>query len=319
MNPEAVVFGDVTIDIVARVESYPPPGGDVQPLETRINIGGTSLNTAVMLARLGVRTALIARVGPDFFGDHILRQMEQEGLSNRWMQRDPLVATGLVYIAVTPDGQRTMLGGAGANRNLTIGDAELEMTRAARWLHVTSYNVLAPDSLDATLRAFRVASDSALTSSFDIGLAPIRLAPSELTRAAAKADILLPSEDTDHVPAVKQIVIRKRGAAGCDVSAQADSFRVPAFPIKVVDSTGAGDAFDAGFIAGRLRGLNFRQSALLGNACGAAACTVLGAGEALPSKQVVLDLLRAHPPAGWQDDAKDVLQRLAIAESVSMR
>jgi ribokinase len=316
LNPEVVVFGDVTIDIVARVESYPPPGGDVQPLETRINIGGTSLNTAVMLARLGVSTALIARIGPDFLGDHVLTEMERQGLGTRWVQRDPVVSTGLVYIAVTPDGQRTMLGGAGANRNLTIGGADLEILQGARWLHVTSYNVLAPDSLDATMRAFQMARASSLTSSFDIGLAPIRLAPDVLRQAAAQADILLPSEDSDTVASSDQLVIRKRGSMGCDMNVGGELFHVPAFGITVVDTTGAGDAFDAGLIAGRLRGLNLRTSALLGNACGAAACTVQGAGEALPPMQVVLDLLRAHPPAGWMDDAAQAAQRLIVAQTV---
>ena len=83
-------------------------------------------------------------------GDHLLTEMERQGLGTQWIQRDPVISTGLVYIAVTPDGQRTMLGGAGANRNLTIGGADLQMLQGARWLHVTSYNVLAPDSLAAT-------------------------------------------------------------------------------------------------------------------------------------------------------------------------
>ena len=319
MNPEVVVFGDVTIDIVARVESYPPPGGDVQPLETRINVGGTSLNTAVMLTRLGVSAALIARIGPDFLGDHVLTEMERQGLGTQWIQRDPVIPTGLVYIAVTPDGQRTMLGGAGANRNLTISETDLEMLRGARWLHVTSYNVLAPDSLDATLRAFHVARASSLTSSFDIGLAPIRLAPDALRQAAAQADILLPSEDSASESSSDQLLISKRGSAGCDWNVRGESFHVPAFAITVVDTTGAGDAFDAGFIAGRLRGLDLRTSALLGNACGAVACTVQGAGEALPAMQVVLDLLRAHPPAGWEEEAAQAAQRLTLAQNVDLQ
>ncbi|HEV2037056.1 MAG TPA: carbohydrate kinase family protein, partial [Candidatus Eremiobacteraceae bacterium] len=85
--PEVIVLGDVTIDIVAQLESYPLLGGDVQPLETIATLGGTSLTTAVMLARLGVEAALVARVGPDIFGDYVLAQMEREGLSNRWMER----------------------------------------------------------------------------------------------------------------------------------------------------------------------------------------------------------------------------------------
>jgi ribokinase len=282
----------------------------VQPLETRVNVGGTSLNTAVMLARLGVATALVARVGSDFLGERVLQQMLASGLSTQWMQRDPEINTGLVYIAVTPDGQRTMLGGAGANRNLTINEADLTMLRSARWLHITSYNVLAPASLEASLRACAVARASSLTSSLDIGLAPIRLAPTALKQTVAQADVLMPSEDTNHLSSPDQTMIRKHGASGCEVTAQGETSRVPAFPIQVVDSTGAGDAFDAGFIAGRLRGLDVRASALLGNACGAAACTVLGAGEALPPASVVLDLLRSHAPAGWEYEATQIHDRL---------
>jgi ribokinase len=307
--PDVVVLGDVTLDIAARLESYPPPGGDVQPLETVANLGGTSLNTAVMLARLGVDTALVARVGADIFGDFIISQMEREGLSNHWMERDPELLTGLVYVAVTPGGQRTMFGGAGANRNLAATALMAAEITQARWLHVTSYNALAAPSLETTVRTLRIARASGVPTSLDIGLAAMRLAPELVTDVASFADVLFPSEDSG-LPQRGKMVLHKLGAAGCAILTGNERVTVPPFPVSVVDTTGAGDAFDAGFIAGRVRGLDVRSSALLANACGAAAVTVLGAGNALPGRDAVICLLRDAAPAGWHAEARGALQTL---------
>ena len=133
-----VVLGDVNVDIIARLESYPPLGGDAQPLSTTLMLGGTSLNTAIVLRRLGIAVALIARVGRDILGDFAIAEMERNGLSSQWIQRDDEMLTGLAYVAVTPDGQRTMLGGAGANRNLDANVLPFDVIRQAKWLHLTS-------------------------------------------------------------------------------------------------------------------------------------------------------------------------------------
>jgi ribokinase len=307
---EVIALGDATVDIVALLESYPPHGGDAQPLETVARLGGTALNTAMMLERLGIDTALVGRVGTDIFGDFILSQMEREGLSNRWMERDPTRLTGLVYVAVTPEGQRTMLGGAGANRNLAgcnLGEAVI--TRA-RWVHAASYVALSPISLDMTIRTLNMARAARVPISLDIGSASMRLAPQLVAEVAARADVLFPSEDTSEPTQSGQIVLRKLGAEGCTILTGNDRVIVPPFAVPVVDTTGAGDAFDAGFIAGRVRGLDVRSSALLANACGAAAVTVLGAGNALPGRDLILGLLRDAVPDGWHAEARAILQSI---------
>lgn len=310
--PQVVVLGDVAIDIVAQLESYPPLGGDVQPLDTTLRVGGTSLNTAMMLTRLGIETALVARVGRDVLGDFALAEMERNSLSTRWMQRDAQALTGIVYVAVTPDGQRTLLGGAGANRNLSARALPRDVIRQARWLHITSYNVLAAPSLAATSQAVQMAREHAAITSLDIGLAPLRLAPDALQVIAEQVDVLLPSADTPIARRSGQWVVRKLGAAGCEIEGGDGQLvaRVPAFAIHAVDTTGAGDAFDAGLIAGRVRGLDWRESALLANACGAAACTVLGAGGAFPSREFIADLLRHHAPDEWRREAERILSNL---------
>jgi ribokinase len=306
-----VVLGDVNVDIVARLESYPPPGGDAQPLETKLQIGGTSLNTAIMLQRLGVEVTLVARVGRDVLGDFAVREIERNGIGTDWVQRDESSGTGIAYVAITPDGERTLLGGGAANRNLDAHLVPFEFVANTRWLHVTSYSVLGARSLDATLRAAQAPARVARQNSMDIGMAPVRLAREAVMAAAQFMNVLMPSEQVDLARCERHAILRKRGARGCDVEVEdGRRLHVPAFNVVAVDSTGAGDAFNAGYIAGRLLELGMRQSVLLANACGAAAVTVLGAGSALPGRDLVARLLRERAPTGWEREARQVVETL---------
>ncbi len=310
---EVVVLGDIVVDIVSRLESYPPPGGDAQSLETVVRLGGTSLNTAVMLARLGLDVAMLGCVGGDMLGDFALERMAASGLSTRWVQRAEGQTTAIAYIAVTPDGQRTMLGGAGANRLLDGRDLQAPAIAAARWLHLTSYNVMSPSANAAALAATAQFAARGRPVSIDVGMAPVRMRLQALTTLVERTSIVMPSDMTPFDALPRHWIVRKCGARGCEV-VEPDGgacLAVPGFAVTVIDTTGAGDAFDAGFIAGQLRGLDSAASALLANACGAAACTVEGAGDALPSAATVRDLLRDHAPEGWQAAAGRALTAIA--------
>lgn len=309
MNPEVVVLGDVNVDIIAGVESYPQPGGDVQPLATELCLGGTSLNTAIVLTRLGISVLLVGRVGRDVLGDWAIAEMERQGLSAQAIQRDDEMMTGLVYIAVTPNGQRTMFGGGGANRNLANGEVLRDALQRARWLHTTSYNVLGARACETTLEALRAAREVGAATSLDVGDAPLRLAPALLAAIAQTVDVLLPSENTAIERHDGQSSVRKLGEAGCEIAYAGGkgTARVPAFRVHAVDTTGAGDAFNGGLIAGRVRRLDWLESMILANACGAAAATVHGAGSAFPSLDFVLSLLRDQAPDGWREAARRVI------------
>lgn len=306
--PEVVIVGDVNIDVVAQIDFYPPHGDDAQALRTKICLGGTSLNTAIVLARLGIETALIARVGRDVFGDFAIAEMERNGVSAQWLQRDDTALTGVAYCAITPDGQRTLFGGGGPNRNLRTETLSPELFTQARWLHLASYALLAEPARSTVRQAQGMAQAAGVSTSLDIGLAPWRLIPDLLMELAPTIEVLMPSEQP--LMPTHKLVLRKLGAEGCEVITHDSRLHVPTFHVNVIDTTGAGDAFDAGFIAGRVRRLDVRASALLANACGAAAVTVLGAGDAFPAREVVIELLRDHAPAGWQDAAQDILNAL---------
>ncbi|MCA1554607.1 MAG: carbohydrate kinase family protein, partial [Chloroflexi bacterium] len=173
----------------------------------------------------------------------------------------------------------------------------------------TSYSVLGEAAFAASLHAASLLRQLGRDASLDVGLAPMRLASAAVEQLARAVTVLMPSEQVRLEQAAGQWLIRKQGRRGCIVTdSDRHSFPVPAFVVDVVDSTGAGDAFNAGYIVGQMRGLSVRQSALLANTCGAAACTVLGAGGALPTREMVMRLLREHAPGGWEREAQPVLE-----------
>jgi sugar/nucleoside kinase (ribokinase family) len=112
-----------------------------------------------------------------------------------------------------------------------------------------------------------------------------------------------------------KVVAVKNSEKGCAMFSAAEHFEVPPFAVEAVDTTGAGDSFDAGFIAGRLAGFSLRASVLLGNALGGLATTVIGAGTALPGKNEVLVLLNEQRGASgwkmWREEMEETIKLLS--------
>lgn len=314
-SPDVVVVGDINVDILAPLDHYPPPGGHALTDEVHIESGGSAANTAVELSRLGLKVAMLGCAGDDPLADQALQGMRAAGVDLSRVSRPRgtakgSAATGLFFVAVTPDGQRTMFGGRGANASLSPGDIDLGVIETSRWLHLSGYPLMAPPGREALGTAARAARRAGIPVSLDVGIGPAtREWRAAVTELAASVDVLLPNEmearslvaESDparmarrlHTYDVQMLAI-KLGADGCYVSTGSEAWALPAFDIEPVDSTGAGDAFDAAFIAGQLTGLDVRASALLANAVGGLVTQVRGAGNALPGPAEMLEFLEAH-------------------------
>ena len=113
--PDVVALGDVNVDIIAHFASYPDTGEDALASSTEFHCGGSAANTAMALARMGLDVMLISRVGPDSLALKALNSLNEAGVMPGGLQRDAAAMTGLMYVVVTPDGERTILGHRGAN------------------------------------------------------------------------------------------------------------------------------------------------------------------------------------------------------------
>lgn len=326
LPPDVVVVGDINVDIVAPIDHYPERGGHGLAGEMKLQSGGSAANTAATLGRLGVRVAMFGRVGDDPLAERALRALSEVSVDISGVVRDRDAVTGLFFVTVTPDGERTMFGGRGANARLLPPDLDGEVIRSTQWLYLSGYPLLSPSGEATLSRAADIAREAGVPVSFDAGIGPATRDWREaVLRLAAAADVLFPNElevralttEADAHAAVRklrthprQTVALKRGSRGCLLVDASNAWEVPAFLVRVRDTTGAGDAFNAGIIAGRLGGLDCSASAVLANAVGGLTAMALGAAGAGWRTSDVVDLLESccgrQPWTDWHEEIEAV-------------
>lgn len=274
--------------------------------------GGAPANVAAGAARLGVSSGFVGKVGADAFGSHLEETLAQAGVDTSRLRRDPLHRTGLAFVSLGPSGERDFLFFRHPSADQYLAPEELDEAylAGARILHIGTLSLVGGPAREATLRALRVAGGAGALRSLDVNLrldAWPSAARAREVALAAGADVEVVKVSADELeflaggvgpaaaagvmgPATRLVVVT-RGAGGADYHL-ADGRRgsVSGFAVEAIDTTGAGDAF----VAGLLAGLSTDPSALAdpealravlrrANACGALATLRLGAIPALPS------------------------------------
>jgi ribokinase len=322
--PDVVALGDINVDIIAQFDRYPVKGEDALAYATEIHCGGSAANTAMVLAQIGIKTSLISRVGPDSWALKALSCLKEAGVDPRGLQRDPVAMTGMMYVVVTPDGERTILGHRGANVFTDPNQIREEDIRSARLFHLSGYALLADPQRRAALLALEMACRHGLTVSLDPGMAVSYAALERVTALLPVVDIFLPSESearqmtgiSEAADCARELLRRgvrvvalKLGREGCLVASGDGLLHVPAFSVKAKDSTGAGDCFAAGFILGCLGNLDWHGAAVLGSALGAMAVARVGAAAVAPKARDVLSLLRDVRGEATYADSLEAIER----------
>jgi sugar/nucleoside kinase (ribokinase family) len=282
-RPRVVVVGDVAVDVLVAPSEPTVRGADV-PARIRTGAGGAGANTAAWLAYLGAEVMLVARVGEDAAGRAAAADLATAGVLPA-LTVDPDEPTCTVVVLLD-DGERTMLSDRGAAARLE--PADLPALDGADHLHLSGYVLLGPSSRAAGLAALASAREAGLSTSVDPQAAPALT--EEFRHWVRGVDLLLPNAaelaalgsetdllgDTSPAGAVA-VTDGPRGARWVDRHGR---FEAPAPAVDVVDTTGAGDAFDAGLLVARLRGA--RPVEALRAGCEAAATAVAGLGGRPP-------------------------------------
>jgi ribokinase len=303
---EVLTLGDINIDTVWPIDRLPEAGHDAYVQAVSSGLGGATLNTAIVLDRLGQAAAVLSCLGCDPYAGQARSMISQTGVNQAYIVENAEHDTGLIFILVTPDGERTMITYRGANVYYRPEDVPETAFKTASMLHISGYSLLQKPQADAVWRAVSFAQQNQVAISLDTGLEPALIIPDELRRLIAAADICIsgPKETaqlfgTDDPQKAARYLLNegvqltgiKLGEEGCYLAdAKADCF-YPAFNVEVKDTTGAGDSFSAGLLYGWLRGWELPACAVLGSALGALATTVHGAGLALPTKAKILKFL----------------------------
>jgi ribokinase len=320
-----VLVGDLNVDIFLQIAEYPQLGGDGMARQLVMQTGGSVTNTAVALAHLGDEPFLFSHAGNDIWANLVLDTLKREGVVTDYTIRDGADSTGVTFLAVTPDGERTMFTYRGANALLAPAEITRESFTGAKMLHLSGYAFLSPPQSEAAWRAVELATGMGIGITLDMGVDPAYKMGQSLIDLLPRLNLIILGEPeacaivkTQNVAEAVNYLSRrgvevvglKLGKHGCQLTMQDHQVMIPGLPVKVVDTTGAGDAFCAGMIHGMASGLSLPAAGILANAMGALATTTWGAGAALPKLGQVIEFLsvpenQTEQTAAWIAEVLD--------------
>ncbi len=298
-------LGDLLIDLRVSVSRYPEIGGDVEVSRLERFAGGSAANFAVALARIGYRSAFIGKIGSDEDGQFLYEGLKLEGVDVSHVQFDE--RTGTVLVIVNEGGQRTMFSFRGAGTQLRHEEIDRDFITAARVLHVSGYALMHSPQREAALKAMEYAEQANVAVSLDPsphihmaekesvarGLRVASLLFPDLAEARTLSGTVEPEEAADRLLRLgPKVIALKLGHRGCLIATSNQRILVPSFDVEVADTTGAGDAFDAGFVAGFLNGWKLKEAGEFANAVAALKITRKGARAGLPTLNGVENFLR---------------------------
>ncbi|SRR5579883_139 len=290
--PRALVVGDVMIDVIVRPEGPIAVGAD-RRATIRVRPGGSAANQAAWLAHFAVEARLVGRVGAAD-RDAQIAQFAEAGVDAR-LAADPTQETGRLVALINPSGERSFFTDRGANDGLTARDIPDALLDGVDHVHISGYSFVAAGPRAAMIDLIARAKTRGVPTSVDPASSEFlrEIGPQNFLAWTAGVDMCFPNEDearvltgaesTDEQLAALvsryKLVVLKRGAAGCEAADGAEGlqrWRATAPRVEAIDTTGAGDAFFAAFLAARLKGEDMDTCLRRAAEAGARATTALG-------------------------------------------
>lgn len=308
------VCGTYILDILGvPVTEIPAGGGRALIDEIRLTVAGTAGGTVVPCARLGLKARAIGAVGTDEKADWVLNSMEREGIDISLMERMPGAPTSATILPIRPDGSRPVLHARGASARWRISPEAQKAACQSKVLHLGGVgSLLAMDGAPsvALLRDARAAGCITTLDLIQARSETLALVEPLLPYV----DFFMPSIDETHAmvgtddPVACARFFIDKGAGACAISLGENGsfvmtreglrFTLPAFEVAVRDTSGCGDSYTAGFIAGLVRDWDLLDCAKLATATAAIVATGLGSGANLVSFEDTIHAMNTLPVRG---------------------
>ncbi len=303
MKPNLVVIGSSNTDMIIKLDRIPRPGETILGGEFVTAAGGKGANQAVGAARAGGSVTFVARVGGDVFGDQAIAGFQNDDINVEFVFRDKKTPSGVALIFVAKDGENSIAVASGANARLSPADI-----RKARKAIANASAVIM--QLETPLQTVQCAVDIAFDSGVPVILNP---APAQelsdallkkisiLTPNESEAELLTGCKTNDDASVAKaasrllgkgvKTVIITLGPAGALIATKDQQQRIPAFKVKAVDSTAAGDIFNGALAVALGEGKSLADAVRFANAAAAISVTRLGAQPSAPSRREIEKML----------------------------
>ncbi len=274
------VVGDLAVDIRGYFKGTIKSGINAVLDGTEISAGGVAGNMAWYLSQLGQRALVIGSIGRDCLGSIIKRDLTKFGADCRMVKAINGMATGFFIIAVDKDGERTMIGDRGANKKVKVKIPEL-VAASPSWIHLSGYTLLNDDG-NEVLKSVKVAARK-LGINYSIDLEGIGERDGELDLEGAIA-ICNKGRCDKRARHNALVTVIKAGNEGCYIEYQGKLKQHMPPPANSVDTTGAGDCFNAAFITAYLKTADFDIACEFANAAAAFKVGIKGTRAELPAR-----------------------------------
>lgn len=298
MMKKCAVIGSINTDMVARTPRFPAPGESIIGSVFRTEFGGKGANQAIALARLGAEVCMAGKVGDDLFGKKYLEHLIEEKVNVDCVAVETGETTGVADIWVADSGENSIISIPGANAKCDLDWLNAALERLSDCDIFLLQLEIPHETVGAALKKLREMGKTVI-------LDPAPAVPLSAEWLAC-ADYITPNETeleilTGDLPknaAVEarirrlvgesnRMVIHKRGAEGAFIGTKDGVLPVSGFKVKAVDTTAAGDTFNAGLAVGLAMGKPIEESVRLANAAGALAVTALGAQGCMPTLEMI--------------------------------
>lgn len=305
-RPSVLVIGELNVDIVATgLRDFPEMGAEILAQDCELTLGSASAIFAVGMSKLGHKVTFVSQVGRDSFGDFCITALKQSGIATSNVLRKANEKTGIT-LALSGNKDRALVTYPGAIASLTADRVNDGLLRKHDHVHLTSYYLQKKLQLRFG-EILQRAKALGLTTSFDPNSDPSDRWNSAINSVLKYTDILFVNEREaikltkakTAQAALKMLgaktpcVVVKRGAKGAIATQDGELVSDSGFRVKALDTTGAGDSFDAGFLSAYLMKESVSECLRFGNACGALSAISIGGTAGQPTQAELQEFLRS--------------------------
>ena len=304
---DVVGFGALNVDRLFKVNRIAAKEEESFITDFAETCGGSAANTVVGLARLGCKVGFVGKVVGDREGKMLLEEFRSEGVDTKGVAVARQGRSGTVIGFVDENGERALYIDPGANDQVEFNEKNRTYVSHTMFLHLTSF--VGEESFQTQKRIVETIPEDTLVS-FDPGALYARKGIAALGSIVERTFVLMPNAGelelltgiTDYRKGAEamlrkgvKVVAVKLGSRGCYVTDGKQSYNVEAFKVSVVDTTGAGDAFCAGFLYGLIKHRNLEECGRIGNFVASRCTTKMGARAGLPTlKDLTKNQLARH-------------------------
>ena len=306
---KVVSLGIHILDVLGRPVTAIPPGQNLALLdEIRVTVAGTAAGASVDMAKLSLDVIAMGAIGQDEIGHMVVSTMQRYGIDTNSLVRKAGVQTSASMLPIRPNGERPALHVIGANGAFTLDDVNWDAIADAQYLHVGGTSLMEKFDGEPASHVVKFAKEHGLTTTWDfIGVPRPNLAEM-IAHSLPHIDYFMPNiEEARMICGLHDRrdiqnyfldggatnVILKMGAEGSAIATRGvdGEMRVPAFKVNVIDTTGCGDAYCAGFITALAKGWPIEDAARLGSACGSLVASGLGSDAGIVNFDQVVEFM----------------------------